>query len=215
VDLWARWKLLDELPDICGRVLVLGLDTMIRGDVSLFYQQEMGENLFSATPDMWINTTDQSGWPEIASDMRRFHMDSTEDYINGDVVLVNLEKCRRELSFPQFIDFQARHQFTCWDQDIINYCFPDRLQRQADYSFNYFPHIASSTAEDYDRAVIVHFAGGPKPWNVSPWRAAQYVGVSEWWANADALGTFSRMDLFRLSLRDLKSGAKRALSRGA
>jgi lipopolysaccharide biosynthesis glycosyltransferase len=184
IDLWCRWYLLDYLIDICDRVLILGVDTMLQDNIEEFYFQDLTNFYFACAPDMYINNTDSSKWPLIKKDMDKYGLKDKSKYINGDVVLVNLNETKNKLTFLDFLKLFQANQFTCWDQDVISYCFNDKIKYQNYLLYNYFPNLSISKINDKDfgvKAKIIHFAGGPKPWNVSICLANNYFGIPKWW----------------------------------
>ncbi|MBC7428121.1 MAG: hypothetical protein H7336_05890 [Bacteriovorax sp.] len=191
IDLWCRWYALDFLSKDYDRVLLLGLDTYTKDDISDFYFQDMTGYYFAGTPDMNINNTDSSEWQNIKDDMDRVGFIDKKRYINGDVVLINLKETRSKLSFQEFLDLYSKNQFTCWDQDTINYCFNPYVKIQDSYKYNYFPNLNLANIKDSEKmkdATILHFAGGPKPWTIPPWDAKKFNGITEWWSVAKKVG---------------------------
>ena len=191
LDLWARWYALDFISKDHDRVLLLGVDTFIRGDISEFYFQDMLGYYFACTADFYINHTEPSQWPGIKDDMDRMGLDDKKRYINGDVVLVNLKETRGKISFLSFVDAYAKNRFECWDQDVITYCFNSYIKFQNSYAYNYFPNLNLENVNDLENikdVKILHFAGGPKPWLVAPWDAKKFNGIPEWWGVAKREG---------------------------
>ncbi|MEK9568325.1 MAG: glycosyltransferase [Paracoccaceae bacterium] len=191
LDLWARWYALDFISNDHDRVLLLGVDTFILGDISEYYFQDMLGYYFACTADFYINHTEPTEWPEIKADMNRMGLEDKKRYINGDVVLVNLKETRGKISFSSFVDLYAENQFRCWDQDVITYCFNSYIKFQNSYAYNYFPNLNIEKVNDLEnihKVKILHFAGGPKPWLVAPWDAKKFNGISEWWEVAKSEG---------------------------
>jgi lipopolysaccharide biosynthesis glycosyltransferase len=191
IDLWARWYALDFLSKDYDRVLLLGIDTFIRSDISEFYFQDMLGYYFACTTDMNISNTEPSDWPEIKADMDRMGLEDKKKYINGDVVLVNLKETHAKISLREFVDLYAKNQFKCWDQDVITYCFNSHVKFQDSYIYNYFPNLNLDNVKDAENmkdVKILHFAGGPKPWLVAPWDAKKFNGIPEWWEVAKKEG---------------------------
>ncbi len=209
LDLWCRWYSLNFLVNKCERVLLLGVDTFVREDISEFYFQDMSGYYFACAPDMFVSNTNPEIWPAIKRDMNRHGLTDKKRYINGDVVLLNLDATQHNLSFDDFLCLYKKNKFTCWDQDVITYCFKDYLKYQNEHLFNYFPNLNLPNLDDsynVGHAKILHFAGGPKPWNVAPWRAQQYYGIPEWWELAKKEGlprVREYLRYFKKELRDL------------
>lgn len=197
IDLWCRWYILDVLAEKYERVLLLGLDTLIRSDISEFYFQDMSGYYFACAPDIFISNTQSSEWVAIKGDMEKHGFKDNTKYINGDVVLVNLSETKENLSFSQFLEMQNLNQFTCWDQDVINYCFRSKIKYQDPYIYNYFPNLNLNNLvdkENMSKVKILHFAGGPKPWNVNPWKAKNFYGIPQWWGIAKKEGFLSPLE---------------------
>ena len=108
--LWARWKSLDILRDLTDRFLVLGIDTLVRRNISDFYSQDLDNNIFCASPDGWISTSDLSGWAPY-SELQSFNV-SPKNYINADVVLVNLLPSDSP-TFSEFLSLYADINTSC------------------------------------------------------------------------------------------------------
>ena len=203
IDLWCRWYLLDYLVDKCDRVLVLGIDTMLQGNIDDFYFQNLESYYFSCSPDMWINNSEPTKWTGIKSEMEKLGFKDKSKYINGDAVLVNLDETRNNLSFKDFLSLYSQNQFNCWDQDLIRYCFNDKIKFQDYLLYNYFPNLGIKTINDdklYKNAKIIHFAGGPKPWLVPICEAYKYNAISDWWLYAESLGVTKRFQRIRCYL---------------
>jgi lipopolysaccharide biosynthesis glycosyltransferase len=198
IDLWARWYALDFLSKDYDRVLLLGIDTFIRSDISEFYFQNMSGFYFGAASDLSINNKESSEWPEVKADMDRMGLEDKKRYINCDVLLINLKETRSKISFESFLALYVENQFTCWDQDVINYCFNKYIKLQSSYSYNYMPNLnlnSVNDAKNINDVKILHFAGGPKPWLVAPWDAKRFIGIPEWWKVAKSEGVLT-LDLF-------------------
>lgn len=187
IDLWCRWYLLDYLVDICDRVLILGVDTMVQKNIDEFYFQDLNGYYFSSCSDMFVNNTNSDSWPRIKNDMEKYNLLDKSRYINGDVVLVNLKETKGNLNFNDFLNIFSVNNFTCWDQDVITYFFNNKIKFNDYLKFNYFPNLGIDPTKDkqsYKNAHIIHFAGGPKPWNIPICLAKNYNAIPEWWLYA-------------------------------
>lgn len=213
LDLWCRWYVLDVLAAKYERVLLLGIDTFVRSNISEFYFQDMSGYYFACAPDMYINNTQPSEWPAIKKDMDRHGLEDKGKYINGDVVLINLKEMNGKLSFSKFLDLYFKNQFTCWDQDVITYCFSSYIKYQDYCIYNYFPNLNLSNIvdkENINKVKILHFAGGPKPWNVNPWSAKNFNGIPEWWGIAKKEGFPSLIGYLRYMKQYVKKFLRNA-----
>ena len=68
------------------------------------HRHDMLGYYFGCTPDFYINHADPSQWLGIKDDMDRMGLVDKKQYINGDVVLVNLKETRGKISFLSFIN---------------------------------------------------------------------------------------------------------------
>lgn len=216
IDLWCRWYVLDVLAVKYERVLLLGIDTFVRSNICDFYFQDMTGYYFACTPDMYIGNTQPSAWPAIKKDMDRKGLEDKGKYINGDVVLVNLKATKGKLSFSKFLNLHYINQFTCWDQDVINYCFSSYIKYQDSYIYNYFPNLNLNNIvdeENLNRVKILHFAGGPKPWLVEPWMAKNFIGIPEWWDIAKKEGFLDNIEYIKYMMKYVKKFLRNAFNR--
>jgi lipopolysaccharide biosynthesis glycosyltransferase len=216
IDLWCRWYILDVLAIKYDRVLLLGIDTFVRSNIGDFYFQDMTGYYFACAPDIFIGNTQPSAWPAIKMDMDRTGLGNKDKYINGDVVLVNLNETNGKLSFAEFLDLYYINQFTFWDQDVITYCFSSYIKYQDPYIYNYFPNLNLNSIvdeENLNRVKILHFAGGPKPWLVEPWLAKNFIGIPEWWDVAKKEGFLDIIEYIRYIKLYVKRYLHKALNR--
>jgi len=193
IDLWSRWYLFDYLKDKCDRVLILGVDTMIKENIDNFYFQNLNGFYFSCCPDMLVSNSDLTNFPDIRSDMIRMNFGDKTKYINADVVLVNLEETRNNVSFEGFLKLYKEYQFTCWDQCLITYCFNDKIKFDDNKKYNYMPNlgILDFNNNTFRNAKIIHFAGY-KPWNTPICEAKKFVGISDWYDQAIKVSLISK-----------------------
>ena len=203
-SLWARWQALDTLRNSTDRFLVLGIDTLVKRSITDFYFQDLDGYVFCACPDSWVSTADLSNWPPYEQ-LKSFNV-SPNNYINADVVLVNLS-AKQAPTFLEFMQAYIAINTRCLDQDVINYCY-SRFLKLAPLKFNYFPNISSDAAKDrelYKDSCIAQFAGAPKPWNVLGLKSFFYVGHREWWRFAHDFGIRRRSLIWnRLKLKAAK-----------
>ena len=188
IDLWCRWYLLDYLDEGIDRILILGIDTFFLGNIELFYFQNMNKSYFSAAGDMYVNTKNHV---EIEKVIKREGLNDRTLYVNTDVLLLNLRELRKNLNLSKFLNLYHEKQFVAWDQDVINYCFGDKISRVDFYLYNYFPNLGLKSIDD-DKFIknvkIIHFAGGPKPWNVPRHEISKYSVIPTWWDTAKEIG---------------------------
>jgi len=188
IDLWCRWYLLDYLDERIDRVLLLGVDTFFLKNIDLFYFQNMNKSYFSAAGDMYVNSGNHV---EIEKVIKREGLNDRSLYVNTDVLLLNLRELSKDLNLSKFLKLYQEKQYDAWDQDVINYCFRDKINRVDYHLYNYFPNLGLNNIDDnkfLKNVKIIHFAGGPKPWNVPRYKISKYSVISAWWDVANEVG---------------------------
>ena len=71
--------------------------------------------------------------------------------------------------------------------------------------YNYFPNLGIESIndkEEYKNASIIHFAGGPKPWNTQICFAKKFNAIPEWWSNAIEVGATKKLPYVRCFLNN-------------
>jgi lipopolysaccharide biosynthesis glycosyltransferase len=157
--------ILDEvLPPEVGRVLYLDSDIVVTGPISDLWAQELEGNVVGAVAD------------EGFRDHRKLGLAAGENYFNSGVLLVDLERWRRE-GIGQRAIAVARdepHRITWWDQCALNLVLRGRwlpLDRRWNLQTDGLNlHAASRSITAGERrerlrtAAIIHFTTQSKPW---------------------------------------------------
>ena len=176
------------LPVDCRKVIYADCDVIFRGDVAELFYIDLGGKTVGVVmddPQVW--------WREhIKKLCKRFHIPTTEDelwYFNSGVMLIDLDHWRKKNIGENLLRFIKTHPDALWvaDQDPLNVVlFGDRKKLSARYNFLPVP-VNSQSGTD---PLIVHFAGGSKPWyvlsalpyqpdyvryaNMTPWKQEKY-----------------------------------------
>lgn len=102
-------------------------------------------------------------------------------YFNSGVLVCNLDYWREHDLMDEFVKFISKHSsdLTMMDQDVLNgvlyskkYLLPNRYNFMNISFLNcvwkgYTEERRKESVEEGDKRVIVHYAGGDKPWNYS------------------------------------------------
>lgn len=133
------------IPNIIDvdRILYLDADTLVVGDISEFYDMDLGADLIAGCRDTGIAETHVERYAE-----------GNPNYINAGVILFDLKRIVEEGLHSNWISLCNSHHFPCHDQDIINKTLNGRVKL---VSNNY--NISASTSYDVDEPKIYHFAG--------------------------------------------------------
>lgn len=159
---WYKVFLPFILPRKIEEVLFVDTDILINGDISKFYSNtliNMGDNLIACALDRASD--------ELA---KIFNLDK---YINSGVILYNCKGIRAKWSIKDyaalFWNVYNSIDIVFPDQDVINVMFKDLI-----YLINIKWNFTKVVDKDYVKqnpeeeknAVVVHFVGGEKPWNI-------------------------------------------------
>ena len=164
--------LLPEILDSEDRCLYLDGDLAIRSDLSDLYETDMEERYLAGVPDCLCHSEDNR------SHVTAHHI-PFGFYINAGVMLMNLEKMRKDKLYDRMMRLGASAEYPYFDQDIINYSCEGKV-KLVDKRFNVFPgdtpevlaHLRRNIPEyagcfwedALSDPAIVHFVGPKKPW---------------------------------------------------
>lgn len=158
------------LPDTLKRVLYLDPDILIINSLRPLYDLDIEHALFAAAT--------HEGLTGVSSQVAKLRLSTPdgEAYFNSGVLLMNLEKMRKEVDPQRVFQYadQKRSALILPDQDILNGMFWDRIKLIDESVWNYDARkyksymIASQSEKDVDwvmeHTAILHFCGKSKPW---------------------------------------------------
>ncbi len=169
----------DYLENI-DKVLYLDADTLIQKDLNKIYSTNMGGAYIGATKDGLMYQFPEH-ITEIGLDWRKF-------YFNSGVMLLNLKDMRKDVIIEKSITYFNTHYEVFGDQDILNVVVNDKVipisyryncnstffeEKDAEFLSNFYNEkVYQTSRENYDNAVILHFAGY-KPW--TEWYTHSYL----------------------------------------
>uniref|UniRef100_UPI004057A3B7 glycosyltransferase family 8 protein n=1 Tax=Agathobacter sp. TaxID=2021311 RepID=UPI004057A3B7 len=162
---WYRWMSIEDLSEECERVLLLGIDIIIRRSILEFYNQDMEEKIIAAVQD----PTNMYEWYCLHDECKARGKDIRE-YVNADVVLLDLKKAKPIINLEKMLKLYSHDKVYCMDQGILNHYFSSYIKVIEDYTYNLGVNVAYDVMdeESYETVVrnahILHFAG-EKPWN--------------------------------------------------
>lgn len=169
----------DYLENI-DKVLYLDADTLVQKDLNKIYSTNMGDAYIGATKDGLMYQFPEH-ITEIGLDWRKF-------YFNSGVMLLNLKDMRKDAIIEKSITYFNTHYEVFGDQDILNVVVNDKAipisyryncnstffeEKDAEFLSNFYNEkVYQTSRENYDNAVILHFAGH-KPW--TEWYTHSYL----------------------------------------
>ena len=159
---FARLLLLDQLPD---RFLWLDSDTLVLNgwqDVA-----ERSQDLFAASDVIACAVRDRDATLArmAKAGTNEAFVASHGEYVNAGVFVGDPQRWRAEGMHDRWVDVvatQSRRGFEYFDQDVLNLVLAGRIGILP----RAYNQIVSEPATGDDR--ILHFAGYPKPWRLSP-----------------------------------------------
>lgn len=193
------------LPAEVTKVLYLDCDLVVNGSVKPLWNTDISAVSVACVEDMW------SGRPAI---YERLHYPASSSYFNAGVLLVNLDRWRRNAFESRALDYLAAHadRLDMYDQDLLNALLHDDKL--------FVPHrynvqdgfLRRRRAERMPRAsvealdielktpVIIHYTGSKKPWHYKsqhPWRSLyfRYLDLTPWKGERPAISVGYRLKL--------------------
>lgn len=171
---YARLFLASVLPKDVDRVLYLDGDTIVRGDIRPFYNIDLGDNLIGAILDPVINTEYKY----------RTGIKQNEAYINAGVLLIPLDKWRKEEIEIKFVQHLVKNNgnIYLYDQGLVNAVCAgrkmlvspkyDMMSNYMTFGYDYLNHhntpfYSESVIRDaLADPIIIHFTGRiyGRPW---------------------------------------------------
>lgn len=156
------------LPDSLSRVLYLDPDILVINPLRELWETDMQGNMFAAAA--------HTGKTELANNVNRIRLGTDHDYYNSGVLLIDLERCRSEVSPDELFAFVREHrrELVMPDQDLLNAVYGDSILPLDDALWNYDARnfnnyvLRSTGGQDMDwvmeNTAILHFCGKAKPW---------------------------------------------------
>ncbi len=155
------------LPKSLDRILYLDPDLIVNGSIHALYALPMEDYYFAAA----------SHTGSFLRKFNEFRLDMEEDapYINSGVMLMNLERLRREQDADEVFEFIERRKNVLMlpDQDVISALYGSKIYALDSYRYNmseklYQWHAPFEKDLNMDwvrkNAVIIHYCGRNKPW---------------------------------------------------
>lgn len=146
-----RLKACELLSNDINRLIYLDADIVVNLDIKQLWEEDLeGNSLAGCVPPYFF----KKNIPLCVSGVVSY-----DEYINAGVLLVDLEKVRKESLFKQCIQYMLDHPEMCLmpDQDAINFVFRNDI-KYLDWKYNTNSVIARRDKSiDTDR--IYHFYG--------------------------------------------------------
>ena len=171
--------LLPSILPAYDKIVYIDVDVAVCRDLGELYSTDVGDNWFAAAKDVVYNTK-----PEYVSWAAKWGFEEWDGYVNAGVLVMNLERFRREpvLDRLKAIVFEAA-KWLC-DQDALNFVCKGAIAsldprwnvQLGDYCLE--KQIALTGEEMW----IAHYTGGEKPWEHPSRRYSHH-----WWLHVGKL----------------------------
>lgn len=155
------------LPDTLDKVLYLDPDLIVNGSIKALYGLPMEEYYFAAASHIG----------EFMHKVNEMRLDLEEDspYINSGVMLMNLERLRKEQNYDEVFQFieKRKNLLILPDQDIISSLYGTRIYALDSFRYNmterlFLRHTPFEKQLDLEwvrrNSIIIHYCGRNKPW---------------------------------------------------
>jgi lipopolysaccharide biosynthesis glycosyltransferase len=212
-------------PEACKRLIYLDADLVVMADLQELWNVDLNGATIGGIPDAGLC----KDIPSIDHHWLEWVDDEDGAYMNAGVMVIDLDRVRREGGFSKALDFIAERgaALPYQDQDAINRVYWDQWTRlPLEWNVQRFQFIKAFQQYFSEESLaalknpkIVHFTGPEKPWSMEGYH-------SWWWVYWQALADtpylnqvrkahgISRWQLFRIWLRWLKRRPKSASAQG-
>ena len=138
------------------KVIYLDCDLVVTGDISELYRIDLGDNVFGAAPEQFVQSTE-----EFRTYAKKALGVDPDGYVNAGVLLISLEKFRENGIEEKFIRLISEYDFDLLDPDqaYLNYLCLGRIHTLP-MEWNKEPLADAYSGEKK----IVHYALYKKPW---------------------------------------------------
>ncbi|MBP9995941.1 MAG: glycosyltransferase family 8 protein [Lachnospiraceae bacterium] len=181
-----RLLLFSDMFKAYDRMLYLDCDIIVDGDIGKLYFEDMNDSLAVAVEEtdfrqlgyckkaVFLDKSNPYNVDNYRTDALK--MKHPETYFNAGVILLDLEKCRKEFDVEYVFGVLQRAKYHYNDQDVLNIIFDGKV-KLVDYIWNYHnnveffcsldPKIYGALYTDVRRKKpnIIHYVSSKKPWN--------------------------------------------------
>lgn len=156
------------LPKNIHKALYLDPDILIINSVAPLWETDLAGRLFAAAA--------HTGKSEFATGVNQLRLGTEGAYFNSGVLLMDLDRCREEITPAEIFAYVERHaaELLLPDQDVLNALYSDRILPLEDILWNYdarnfgeylvSSHGKADISWVMEHTAILHFCGREKPW---------------------------------------------------
>jgi lipopolysaccharide biosynthesis glycosyltransferase len=174
------------LPPDCHKAIYLDCDVIVRGDIAELFGISLEGKTVGAVPDQ-PQSERRAHLEKMCEDLSLVTVPHNAVYFNSGVLMIDVDRWRtRDVERKLFAFIREHPDKLCFDdQDPLNVIFIDD-RKTLPAKFNFVP-VGPAIKDD---PVVIHFAGGIKPWyflsalpyqreylhyvNLTPWKYRKY-----------------------------------------
>lgn len=182
-----KYYIAEQLPEL-NKALYVDSDILVLHDLNELYKINLGDNYLAVVKD--------PSWFFENGHVLELNLDERGFYFNSGVMLMNLDKIRKDGIIQKLEDYTNNNFRTYMDQDAFNVVVGDKAQLM-DVKFNtmnfFFAHNPiSKLAEFYGKdwnsyedvfsgATIIHFASSKKPLGIKVEKTDFFYMLQKLW----------------------------------
>ncbi|MEK9180196.1 MAG: glycosyltransferase family 8 protein [Patescibacteria group bacterium] len=166
IEIYHHIFLAHFLPAECRRVIDIDVDVIVRGDIAEVLNIDLEGRVLGAIPDCEQEKR-QTHLKRLREDINWPVAQELPAYFNAGVVLVDLELWRKSGTEEKLLRLLREHQgkLRYHEQDALNLVLAgDYKELGMKYNFIAAAIPERAYSEEEPNPLIVHFAGGGKPW---------------------------------------------------
>ncbi len=182
-----RVYLTHVLPSDCRRVIDLDVDVIVRGDIAELFNADLERKALGAAPDCFQEER-RAHLKKLRKDIHWPATSQETAYFNNAMLLVDLELWRRRDIEEKLLGLTYKHpdKLRYYEQDAFNVVFAGDY-KELGMKYNFIAAAIPEGAYSHEEPdpLIVHFAGGGKPWyflSALPYRSeyVYYINKTPW-----------------------------------
>lgn len=184
---YFRLQITKLLPESVNKAIYLDCDTIVQQNIEHLWEIDLGTMALGAVQDRGIRIVSSE---EGLRNFRELGLDPMQQYFNGGVLVLNLDRWREQQISQQILQYLRSHRsfIKWWDQDAMNAVLAKEWVN-LDPRWNYIVSPVDFYRDDptinLSAQYIIHYATELKPWKVGYQHRAKeiffgYLDATPW-----------------------------------
>lgn len=159
---YARHAIYWLLPDDVERVMLMGIDMLVRDDIGELYFTDMGDYYFKEATSRvkWQNRKIFDTKNRI---MQQKGCGKFENYYNADLIVADVAAMKKHFDYDAYIELLVDKDFKLLDEEALLVMFYEHIHTLDWRRWNYILGNEQKM-EEVDDAAIIHYVNVKKPW---------------------------------------------------